>query len=213
MLLRIAIVSFNSYKVPIINILQLIHSTFGGYLGSLSQTGNWHWYHVYVYVLCCFITCVDLCNHCCSQDTELFHHHKYLPHAAPFIVILTPFLLTISKPWKPLIYLYFCHFKELYSMWSFEISLPTPSILPLWPIHVVCVNSSFLSVAEGSILWHGWASLFNCAPVVGHFVSGFGLSQIKLVWSILHRFLWAFHTNTVICVWHWPAVVGKCHLL
>ena len=30
-----------------------------------------------------FIACVDLCNHNCNQDTELFHHHEDFPTATP----------------------------------------------------------------------------------------------------------------------------------
>lgn len=30
------------------------------------------------------ITCIYLCNHDCNQDTELFYHHKDLPHATLF---------------------------------------------------------------------------------------------------------------------------------
>lgn len=32
-------------------------------------------------VSCHFITCIHMCAHHCQQNTELFNHHKDLPHA------------------------------------------------------------------------------------------------------------------------------------
>lgn len=42
-----------------------------------------------------FITCIYLCNPHCSQDTDLFHHHKALPYPTSFYSNTHPLLLII----------------------------------------------------------------------------------------------------------------------
>ena len=68
-------------------------------------------------VLCHFITCVHMCNHR-YQNTELFNHHKGLPHAASLWshTIPSSSLPSIFHPWQPLICppsLSFCHLENI----------------------------------------------------------------------------------------------------
>ena len=82
---------------------------------TTSKLVNVHWYNPqnlfrfyqlymcsYVCMFIClrsFITCRSLCNHHCSEESELFHHHE-APSCYPFIPtsVLTPPILSLWQP-------------------------------------------------------------------------------------------------------------------
>lgn len=80
------------------------------------EPGKWHGYHVGL-LFYAILSRVHMCNHC-YQNTELFNHHKDLPHAASLWSHLLPSgsLPCVFHPWQPLICppsLSFCHLESI----------------------------------------------------------------------------------------------------
>ena len=97
---------------------------------TISAAGNWHWHSSSL-----VLTCEDLYNHLCKQDTQLFHYHKALPldtcynhthvaylphHPSPLASNLSPSLILSFRE--------YCINGIIYNVWSFEIGSPhTPT--------------------------------------------------------------------------------------
>lgn len=77
--------------------------------------------------------------------------------------------------------------KELCNMWPLEIGFLFAQINAP-EVHTHCVYQKPI-LFYCWVVWYGWYSFFSHTPFVDTLVSRLGLLQIKLLWTMMYRFL------------------------
>ena len=144
---------------------------------TVSQPGNLHCCNTCKqFYLCHLITHVGSWSHHYHQDSDLFHHHKYLPLALYNHISLCPFPI-IPNAWQPSI-LYFKNVSIIYNRWPLEIGFSLSAQGP-----AVSINSLLLFTIW--VVVHGTDAPFTLKDT---FLSNFSLLQVKLPWTPVNRF-------------------------